>query len=412
VAGVVGLIGVITACQERLTSPADCPALCPGGSVEVFDTVVVASSGRDSSFPTFVDRTNGYVARGQGTAELVSSGFAPSEDRAVYRFTALSDSIAVRDTLRGFVLDSAQITLNLTARDTLVDGLKLYLYRLAPTVDSTASFADIDAQLVEPNLIDSIVVADTVNAGTVRTVLRGADVARLGLVAGGDSVLAIGIRMAANTPTGVRLGSTAAGTAPVLTSYIDVDVPDTGAIKHQVVTRPTAFNTFVTQNPVVPDDTLLTLGGEPSSRALVRFALSDDFLDSTTIIRATLELTPVAPIVGLPSDPSLFQTVALVGDLGAKSPVASTSLDIAAGFIRQDTLPTVQSDTLRVEMTRIVQLWQSSRTRPQGVFLRLGPEGATFARAVFFSTRSSAGGVLVAPRLRITFQRSFPFENP
>ena len=86
--------------------------------------------------------------------------------------------------------------------------------------------------------------------------------------------------------------------------------------------------------------------------------------------------------------------------------------DIAAGFIRQDTLPTVQSDTLRIEVTRIVQLWQSSRTRPQSVFLRLGPEGATFARGVFFSTRSAAGGVLVAPRLRITFQRSFPFENP
>lgn len=412
VAGVVVLIGVVTACQEKLTSPADCPALCPGGSIEVFDTVVVASSGRDSSFPAFVDRANGYVARGQGTAELVSSGFGPSEDRAVYRFTALSDSIAVRDTLRSFVFDSASITVTLTARDTLVDGLKLYLYRLPPTVDSTATFADIDAQLIEPNLIDSIVVADTVNTGTLRTVLHGADAGRLGLVPGGDSVLAIGLRMAANTPTGVRLGSTAAGTAPVLTSYINVDIPDTGAIKHQIVTRPTAFNTFVTQNPVVPDDTLLTLGGEPSSRALVRFGLSDAFLDSTTIVRATLELTPVTPIVGLPTDPSLVQTVALIGDLGAKSPVASTSLDIAAGFIRQDTLPTVQSDTLRIEVTRIVQLWQSSRTRPQSVFLRLGPEGATFARGVFFSTRSAAGGVLVAPRLRITFQRSFPFENP
>ena len=50
-------------------------------------------------------------------------------------------------------------------------------------------------------------------------------------------------------------------------------------------------------------------------------------------------------------------------------------------FIRQDTLPTVQSDTLKIEMTRIVQLWQSSRVRPQSIFLRLLPEGATFARA-------------------------------
>jgi hypothetical protein len=409
---VVGLIGVMTACQERLTSPADCPALCPGGSVQVFDTVVTAVSGRDSSFPSFADRANGYIARGQGTAELVSSGFAASEDRAVFRFAPRGDSIAVRDTLRSYVVDSALLTLTLAARDTLVDGLKLYLYRIASTVDSTATFADIEPQLVEPNLIDSIVVPDTLNTGAIRTVLRGADVARVNLPPGGDSVLAIGVRMAANTPSGARLGALAASTAPVFTSYITVDVPDTGAVRNQTVTRPTAFNTFVTQAPVVPDDTLLTLGGEPSSRALLRFGLTDAFLDSTTIVRATLELTPVRPIVGLPTDPSIVQTLAVVGDIGAKSPLANSANDIAAGFIRQDTLPTIQSDTLRIELTQIVQLWQSTRTRPQSVFLRMVPEGSTFARGVFFSTRSTAGGVLVAPRLRITFQRAFPFENP
>ena len=44
----------------------------------------------------------------------------------------------------------------------------------------------------------------------------------------------------------------------------------------------------------------------------------------------------------------------------------------------------------------------------------LQPEAATFARAVFFSTRSQGPdpSVLVAPRLRITYQRSFAFESP
>jgi hypothetical protein len=94
----------------------------------------------------------------------------------------------------------------------------------------------------------------------------------------------------------------------------------------------------------------------------------------------------------------------VVGDLGAKSPLTT---DVT--FIRQDTLPGIQSDTVRVELTRIVQLWQSSRSRPQSVFLRIAPEAATFARAVFGSTRTPTLGV---PRLRITYQRSFPFENP
>jgi hypothetical protein len=159
-------------------------------------------------------------------------------------------------------------------------------------------------------------------------------------------------------------------------------------------------------------DSLLTVGGEPSSRALVRFGLSDAFLDSATIVRATLELVPVRPIIGLPTDPSFFQVITVLGDLGAKSPLTSDPT-----LVRTDTLPAVQSDTLRVDITRIVQTWQSARSRPQSVFLRIAPEAATFARAAFFSTRSHvniATGVdtTVAPRLRITYQRPFPFENP
>jgi hypothetical protein len=407
VAGVAGLIGVMTACQEKLTSPADCPALCPGGSVQVFDTVVPALALRDSSFPAHKDSANGYIARGQGAALLVSSGFAVSEDRAVYRFAARGDSIAVRDTLRGYAVDSVLLNLALVARDTLVDGLKVYLYRLPSAVDSTVTFADVESQFVDSLFIDSIAVPDTLNSGAIHTTLRGADLDRLRLPVGGDSVLAIGLRMAAVAPTGIRVGALASGTAASFTSYVTVDVPDTGSVRNQTMIRTTAFNTFVTQNPVVPDDTLLLVGGEPSSRALVRFGLTDAFLDSATIVRATLELTPARPIIGLPTDPSLIQTLAVIGDLGAKSPLTS---DVT--FIRQDTLPTVQSDTVKVEMTRIVQLWQSSRSRPQSIFLRLIPEGASFARAAFFSTRSPSGGVLVAPRLRITFQRAFPFENP
>src|SRR5262249_25517039 len=124
---------------------------------------------------------------------------------------------------------------------------------------------------------------------------------------------------------------------------------------------------------------------------------------------ATLELTPVQPIYGLQGDPSLLQLLAVVGDIGAKSPVTTDP-----NFIRQDTLPVVEADTVRIEATGFVQLWQSSRERPQSVFLRIAPEAATFARAVFFSTRSQAAdpSALVAPRLRITYQRTFPFENP
>ncbi len=409
----IAAVGIAAACQERLTSPADCPALCPGGTAQVFDSIVPALAERDSSFPAFKDRASGYVSAGNGRALLVSNGFAPSDDRAIYRFAPRGDSIAVRDTLRAYTVDSVLFNVTILARDTLVNGLKVYLYRLPPTVDSTATFAGIDPLLSPTTLIDSIAVPDSVNTGTITTTLRGADVDKVALAPGGDSVLAIGLRIAAETPTGIRTGSLASSSAANYTSFVTLDVPDTGSIRRQSVNRGTAFNTFVTAAPVVPDDTLLTVGGEPSSRALIRFGLSNAFLDSTTIIRATLELTPVRPIVGLPTDPAVLETISVIGDLGAKSPLAD------ATFIRQDTLPTVQSDTLQIELTRIVQFWQGSRSRPQSVFIRLtqAAEAATFTRAVFYSTRAHVNVVsgvdtTVAPRLRITYQRSFPFENP
>jgi hypothetical protein len=403
------LSAALAGCQERLTSPADCPALCPGGSAQLFDTIVPALAGRDTSFPTLENvAAGGYVNPGQGTALLLSSGFPSSEDRAIYRFAPRTSLIGVRDTLRTYAVDSALINLTLAARDSTVHNLRLILYRLPSTVDSTATFDAIDPLLADPNLIDTIAVPDSVHTGTVSTMLRADKVGRIALV-GADSSLAMGLRMAADAPTGVRLGSIKAADAATLTTYVTVDVPDTGSLRHQILTRSTAFNTFVTQTPLLPVDSLLTVGGAPSSRALIRFGLPDAFLDSTTIVRATLELTPVQPIVGLPGDAAFLQTKAVVGDLGAKSPVTGQ-----ATFIFNDTLPTVQSDTVLTDITAIVQLWQSARQSPQSIFISLQPEAATFTRAVFFSTRSHAPdpSVLVAPRLRITYQRSFAFESP
>jgi hypothetical protein len=408
-AAVLVLAAVVTACQEKLTSPAECPQLCPGGSAQVFDTTVPAVANRDSSFPNTADfASGGYIGRGRGVALLLSNGFAASEDRPVYRFFPRSDQIRVLDTLRSYTVDSATISLSLVARDTLVHGLKLYLYRLPGTVDSTASFASIDPLLADASLIDSVLVPDSVHSGTVTATLLGDELSRIALV-GADSALAIGLRMAADSPSGVRLGALRAGNGASFTSYVTADVlPDTGTIRKQTFSRGTAFNTFVTQDPLVPADSLLTIGGEPSSRALIRFGLTDAFLDSATIVRATLELTPARPIIGLPGDPAFLETLAVLGDIGAKSPVTGDSLTLS------DTLPTFTTDTIRLDVTNIVQLWQAVRQRPQSIYLRVLPEAATFTRTQFFSTRSQGPdpAAPVAPRLRVTYQRAFPFENP
>ena len=394
-------LGVTVACQERLTEPGACPALCPGGTAQVFDTVLTPLPGADSSY-------SGYVEGGSGLALLVSNGLEASERRAVYRFAPRPDSVEALDTNRTYVVDSILISINLIARDTLLDGVKLFLYRIDNAVAAGVTFAEVEAQLVEANLIDSIQVADTLNAGVVQAVLRGPDVLKAGLPVDSGGTLAIGVALSAPQPSGVRIGATGGSTGATFVSYVTAQgVPDTATGRQQPINRTPTFNTFVTAVTPGLDTLRLTVGGEPSSRALLRFDLPDRLEDSATIVRATLELLPARPITGLPTDPALLVAKAVLADLGAKSPVVTPD---ELSFISTDTLTPGMADTVRLDVTNMLRLWQSKTVeRPEAIFLSLLPEAATFMRAEFGSTRSPEVG---QPRLRVTYMLSFPFENP
>ena len=192
----------------------------PGGDVKTLDVVLTPTLGRDSTY-------TGYINRGDGVALLVSNGFAVSENRSAYRMSPRPDSIVVRDTNRTYTVDSVALTLTVLARDTLVNGLKLVLYRVSDTVNATATFPSLDAQLIPENVIDTFAVPDTLNAGTVRTVLRGTDLAKVDLPLAGNGILALGVSMVADQPTGVRIGAARAGNGATFTSYVTVNVEDT-----------------------------------------------------------------------------------------------------------------------------------------------------------------------------------------
>lgn len=400
----VVLAAVASACQERLTSPGECPQLCPGGEVRTFDVVLAPRTGLDSTY-------TGYNNPSSAFALLLSNGFAISENRAAYRMAPRPDTVDGRP----YTVDSVAFTLTVVARDTLVDGLKLILYRISDTLNATATFPSIESQLVPANVIDTFIVPDTMATGTVRAVLRGADLAKVDLPVSGNGVLGLGVSMVADQPTGVRIGSARGGNGAAFLSYVTVDTTDTTtSVRKQLVSLTPTFNTFVTQTPVAPDPRFLTVGGDSASRTLIRFALPAEVTDSASIVRATLELIPRGPIPGLRGDIAILEGRAVLADLGAKSPVVGSD----TRFIVDDTLAVNSSDTIRLDVTRIVQLWQGSTTQPDAIFLSLLPEASTFTRAEFGSTRSdpaitpSTTEPVGAPRLLITYQRPFPFENP
>jgi hypothetical protein len=390
---------LLAGCQERLTSPGDCPALCPGGQAQVFDEVISPTTGADSSF-------TGYVKPPAAQALLVSNGLRGFEERAVLRFPSRPDSLAVRDTLRAYAIDSVTFAFNVLARDTNTTGLQLLVYRLPPFIDSTTTYTQLDPSFVPENLVTAVPIADTLNTGGVRAVLLGTDLARVALTPTDSGVLTLGVRLDAPTFTGVRLGSSAAGTGGVFVTYATIDVPDTGTARLRSFPLVSTFNSSLPAIPEVVDSTLLTVGGSPSSRSLLRFELPPRIRDSATVVRATLELTPVVPITGLPTDPARMIARGVLADLGAKSPVESR---FGVGI---DTIPSGTAGTVDVEVVRLLQqVWLES-ARPAALVLSLTPEleAASFSRPVFYSTR--AADPAVRPRLRISYLLSFPFENP
>jgi hypothetical protein len=352
----------------------------------------------DSSF-------SGYVQPQAAPALLVSNGLRGFEERAIMRFPPRSDSVSVRDTLRAYTVDSVALGFSVVARDTAIPGLQLLVYRLPPFIDTTTTYAQVDPAFAPENLVLTVPVPDTVRTGTLRAVLQGSDLARVALTPADSGVLSLGVRLSAPQVTGIRLGASAAGNGGVFLTYATVDIPDTGTAKLRSFPLTATFNSSLPAVPEVIDSTLLTVGGAPSSRSLIRFDLPPRIRDSATVIRATLELTPVAPVSGLPNDPARIFARAVLADLGAKSPVETRIAGI-------DTLPAGTSGTVEIEVARLMQQLWLRTTGPTALILSLPQEleGGSFARPVFYST--SAADPAVRPRLHISYLLSFPFENP
>ncbi|HEY8197876.1 MAG TPA: hypothetical protein VIG04_12915 [Gemmatimonadales bacterium] len=393
---------IIAGCQEKLTAPADCPALCPGGQPEVLEEIFPATTGADSSYV-------GYVQPYQAPAMLVSNGLEGFEVRGLVRFLARASTVTVRDTARTYTIDSVALSFTVLARDTNQTGLQLLIYRLSPSFDSSATFASVAPAFVPESLIATIPVPDTLNTGVVRAVFDAADLHRVEIPPSDSGRLAVGIRIATPTATGVRVGALGGGSGPIFTTYATLDVPDTGTAKLRTIPLGGALTTYVEEIPPVVDSTLLAVGGSTSARAMLRFDLPSRILDSASLIRATLELTPVAPITGLPTDPAILLSRAVLADVGAKSPVSAT-VGLRGLFPPPADTLEIGTTTVSLEAVRLVELWLGRTTRPSALMLSLTPEAASFTRPVFYSTR--AADPAFRPRLRISYLLSFPFETP
>ena len=390
----IGLLLAGAACQERLTQPGECPALCPGGVPEVLQEVLEAAPGLDSSF-------TGYAERGAGAVLLVSGGVPTPVDTnvSVVVFTPRPATTTLRDTTWEYTIDSISLGVGMVARDTAMRNVRFQLYRLPAALDTTAlDYAGVRALLTPSALVATIPVADTATRGAQTIVLRdAATLAPLALGSEDGGRLRLGINMVADGPTGARIGARTSVLPSSFRTFIRPNAPNT---VNQVLDAPVEFDTYVSSVNPVPGPDLLSVGGTPASRSLIRFTLPARLRDSASIIRATLELSPFEPVRGLPNDPGNLEVRVLTADLGAKSPTNPNVLSAKP-------LTGGTSGTVEVEIGSLVRLWQGAFGLPSALMLQVSPEAATFSEATFGSTRSGT-----VARIRLEYLRAFPFETP
>lgn len=384
-AGPLFLLLAAGACKEQLAIPSECPGLCPGGILTLRDTVLDPVPSGDSSFV-------GYIGRNEALGLALTTGSAAGDAYGVLTFNSLPDSVTVGTTRYAYEVDSVALSVSIVSRDTALDNSRLVFYRLPGLTDSTATFGDIEALLIEERLIDTLVIADSVISGPVSLWLKGEQLERIALEAGDGGQLAVGIRLLTTAPSGIRLGSRLlAGLAPIRYSYVTApEAPE--AERKRTIETTTLYSSHVRSTLLVSDPDLLVVGGLPTARAILRFMLPEHIRAEGNLLRATLELTPSRPFYGLAHDPTFIEIRQVIADLGARSPPAAT------GGARTE-LPLTGSGVLQLEVGNLVGVWFASTAVPRILYLSVAPEGFAFGEPVFYSSRSTTG----QPRLRITY---------
>ncbi len=387
----------VAACQENISTPGDCPTLCPGEQIVVRDTVILASPGSDTAF-------FGYGSKAANTVLLVSSGLAAGELRSFLVFPKQRrDSIQVDGAQRALVVDTISISFSLQARDSTAKNLRVLLHRIPITADTALSFDSLESLIALAPPFDSIAVADTLKLGKIETLFVGPRIALIDGPAADSGRFALGLTVRADKPTGIRLGGGSGLTSgPLFETRGKVDVSDTAKQRQRTSVRPDASDKlgYVGNRDLAvganPD--LLYIGGPQAGRSIIRFAIPQFILDSSQVLRATLELTPATPLDGLPNNPGgdSLAVRGVAADLGAKSPPLGSAGLLVKGGLRQGT-----TNPTQIDMFTLVSQWQLDGGPPQVVFIAHldEPLGGGFMQPVFYSTRSPTG----QPRLRLTY---------
>lgn len=413
----VGLVAVfsIAACSEKLEAGKSCPLLCPEQSITLRDTTVDA---------VITDTTvTGLPPIGSEAYMMLASHGDTVETRAIVRFDTLQqhytshglDSVVTH-------IDSAILVTPIVKPDSAnrpKAPVTIEVYDVDTTATDTVS-SILGSLFRQDRLLGSKTFAPESLLDTLRIPISKDTV--LDRTVNGTR-LRVGFRIVSTQSVDLRIGTTDVGT-PVRLRVVPtggdtavtaiLNAPNSKTPADQpFLSQPLTDYTIVIKGETGTQANLLSVGGVPSRRAFMRFAVPSRIIDSTTIVRATLLLTQspnrrlsqresvfVYPVAILAS-PVVTDIPTLLTFTGQNGQFGLDSLRLAPG----------DSGLRSFEIVGLVRTWrgQPIAVSPRTLALRSGAEGQLPAQIDFFSTKAPAA---VRPRLRITYVPQTSFGVP
>ena len=409
--------GVIAACAEDYQGGAACPALCPEQTVTVFDTVVD---------PVVIDTTiTGFPTHGTETELLLARRGDTVDTRPVIRFDSLpiyfnSGATSGDTVIQVIRTPYVKLRINRTASK-FTRPVTFDVFDVDTTTGDSAFAAQdtttaLEKLLFRPDrLIGSVTLDTAAITDSIRLPLDSLTVL--------DKIrnqrrLRLGLRATSTGPVQIRIVAYEGGEPPIVRFFpsADTTIAALTVFPRSFVPRsqPTLAADLtdyvhVIAHPPVPNGSFLTVGGLPGRRTIIRFNIPAKILDSSNVLRATLELTQ-RPVFSVDDTAKLSVYPLLV--------TAGTSLtDIArsafltnapgAGFDSVQFAPR-DSGVKQIEIVNALRAWSLpiSKTSQKAIVLRAGPESVDPKFVSFYSSRAAAN---LRPRLRISYSpiRSF-----
>jgi hypothetical protein len=409
-----GLVSTIVACSEDLNGTAGCPSLCPEQNVVSVDTLLETFAAVDTTVV-------GYPVIGTEPFLLVATRGDTLDARVVISFDTRAQRVTRGSTDSAiYSIDSSKVSLQLDSTGTKATApVTVEVYDVDTTAVDTATSAAL--ALFRPDrLIGSKTYTPAELKDTLSVPLEN-DRVLAKLIGAEPRRLRIGFRLTSSASAQIRMVAREGG---VLSELSYDPSPDT-VVKSLVNS---ATSRTPTDNPTLRADltdyqlvvrtlggttgNLLGVGGLPAQRTFFRFNLPSRLVDSTTIVRATLQLTQV-PSSSVDAGDSITIYPQVV-----RAAVELQDVVKSAGFLNP---PVLEIDSLRmrpseggvrsIEIVGALREWKAigPTTLQRGIVLRSKAEGAEAPVVLFYSSKAAPN---LRPRLRITYVNKVDFGVP